>query len=113
MNPPIIAGLVHPIDDPKFKDNNIAQSVTTNAIIPGMSIVTFPSRFWFGMFNPINTIPRIRGKAGISIATVSIFISVSIPAIILPPKPPTAIAAANIPIAFGTSFLSFINPIII
>lgn len=41
MNPPIIAGLVHPIDDPKFKDNNIAQSVTTNAIIPGMSIVTF------------------------------------------------------------------------
>ena len=50
--------------------------------------------------------------AGIIIAALSIPISVSTPAKILPPNPPTAIDVASIPIAFGTFFLSFINPVI-
>ena len=64
------------------------------------------------MFIPISTIPRISGIAGIRIATVNNPISVKIPAMILPPNPPTAIAVASIPIAFGTSFLSLIRPAI-
>ena len=108
--PAIIIGFPHPIDEPKFKARRIPASATTSAMIPGTSIATFPSLLTFGIFIPISTTPRISGTAGIRIATFKSPISVRIPAIILPPNPPTAIAVASIPIAFGTSFLSLIRP---
>ena len=109
-NPVRIIGFVHPIVVPKFRARRIPQRVITSAMIPGTSILTLPSRFTFGMFIPINTTPRRRGSDGIMIAILRNPISVKIPAMILPPNPPTAIAVASIPIAFGTSFLSLIRP---
>ena len=111
--PPRMAGFVHPIEEPKFRARRIPQRATISAMIPGTSIATFPSCFWFGIFIPINTTPRINGTTGIRIARFRYPMSVNIPARILPTKPPTAIAVASIPIALGTSFFSLIRPAII
>ena len=68
-----------------------------------------PSCFLFGRFIPIKRTPIINGIAGNIIAIFKNPISVKIPAIILPTKPPTAIELDSRPIAFGTSFGSLIS----
>ena len=108
--PARMAGFAQPIAEPKLRASMMHVSVTTSATMPATSIWTLPGRFMLGRFRPMSRMPAVSGMPGMRMAAVRCPASVRAPAMMEPPKPPTAIAVASRPMALGTSLRSLMRP---
>ncbi len=108
--PARMAGFVQPMVEPKLRARMMPHRAMTSAAMPAQSIWTGPSRLMLGRLVPMRTTPASSGMAGMRMAASSRPASVRMPAMMEPPKPPTAMAVASMPMALGTSLRSLMRP---
>ena len=106
----MMPGFAQPTEGPKLSASMRAPSATTSRVMPATSSWTLPGRFMLGMLRPMRTMPAVSGRPGMMTAAVRRPASASAPAMMEPPKPPTAIAVASMPMARGTSLRSLMRP---